>query len=184
MTHFRQPILEFVMKDLRNLDNGIQMGEMSINNIRYADDTTLVNLVFDKLQISTNELEKACSKMGMNINPTKCKIMTDDNRNNGSPVDKVDDFVFLGSNVPSVEADVKRRTRLAAWAFGRLKRTVWTNQDISRSLKVRIYRALILPIAIYGAESWTLRQADTRQLESFEMRCLRVILGVHGPSEE
>ena len=174
--------LEFVMKDLRNLDNGIQMGEMSINNIRYADDTTLVDLVFDKLQISTNELEKACSKWGMKINPKKCKVMTADNRDitiNGSPVDKVDDFVFLGSNVPSVEADVKRRTRLAAWSFGRLKRTVWTNQDISRSLKVRIYKALILPIAIYGAESWTLRQADTRHLESFEMRCLRVILGVH-----
>ena len=137
--------LEFVMKDLRNLDNGIQMGEMSINNIRYADDTTLVDLVFDKLQISTNELEEACSKWGMKINPTKCKIMTDVNRDitiNGSPVDKVDEFVFLGSNVPSVEADVKRRTRLAAW----------TNHDISRSLKVRIYRALILPIAIYGAE--------------------------------
>ena len=174
--------LEFVMKGLRNLDNGIQMGEMSINNIRYADDTTLVDLVFDKLQISTNELEKACSKWGMKINPTKCKIMTADNRDitiNGSPVDKVDDFVFLGSNVPSVEADVKRHTRLAAWAFGRLKRTLCTNQDISRSLKVRIYKALILPIAIYGAESWTLRQADTRQLESFEMRCLRIILGVH-----
>ena len=86
------------------------MGEMSINNIRYADDTTLVDLVFDKLHISTNELEKACSKWGMKINPTKCKIMTADNRDitiNGSPVDKVDDFVFLGSNVPSVEADVK-----------------------------------------------------------------------------
>ena len=98
--------------------------------------------------------------------------MTADNRDitiNGSPADKVDDFVCLGSNVPSV----------AGWAFGRLKRTVWTNQDISRSLKVRIYKALILPIAIYGAESWTLRQADTRQLESFEMRCLRMILGVH-----
>ena len=47
--------LEFVMKDLRNLDNGIQMGEMGINNIRYADDTTLVDLVFDKLHISTND---------------------------------------------------------------------------------------------------------------------------------
>ena len=91
--------LEFVMIYLRNLDNGIQMGEMSINNIRYADDATVVDLVFDKLQISTNELEKACSKWGMQINPTKCKIMTDDNRDitiNGSPVDKVDDFVFLG----------------------------------------------------------------------------------------
>ena len=90
--------LEFVMKDLRNLDNGIQMGEMSINNIRYADDTTLVDLVFDKLQISTIELEKACSKWGMKINATKCQIMTANDRDitiNGSPVDKVDDFVFF-----------------------------------------------------------------------------------------
>ena len=56
--------LEFVMKDLQNLDSGIQMGDMRINNIRYADDTTLMDLVFEKLQISTNELEKACSRTG------------------------------------------------------------------------------------------------------------------------
>ena len=157
------------------------MGDMRINNIRYADDTTLMDLVFEKLQISTNELEKACSRWGMKINPSKCKIMSQDERHitlNDAIIDKVDDFVFLGSNVPSVVADVKRRTRLAAWAFGRLKNAIWTNQDITRSLKVRIYRALILPIAIYGAESWTLRQADKRQLDTFEMRCLRVILGV------
>ena len=155
---------------------------MNINNIRYADDTTLMDLFFDKLQISTNELEKACSNWGMKTNPTKCKVMTEDSRDitvNNSPVDKVSDFVFLGGNVPSVEADFKRCTRLAAWSFGRLMSNVWTNQDISRSLKIRIYRALILPIAIYGAESWTLRNTDTRRLESFEMRCLRTILGVN-----
>lgn len=45
------------------------MGEMNINYIRYADDTTLMDLFFDKLQISTNELEKACSKWGMKMNP-------------------------------------------------------------------------------------------------------------------
>ena len=98
---------------------------------------------------------------------------------NDAVIDKVDDFVFLGSNVPSVVADVKRRTRLAAWAFGRIKNAIWTNQDITRSLKVRICRALILPIAIYRAESWTLRQAGKRQLDTFEMRCLRVILSVN-----
>ena len=91
----------------------------------------------------------------------------------------IDEFVFLGSSVPSVETDVKRRTRLAAWAFGKLQNTIWNNQDISRSLKIRIYKALILPIAIYGAESWALKQADRSRLEAFEMRCLRVILGVH-----
>ena len=87
------------------------------------------------------------------------QVMSSDERDN-NVVDKVDEFVFLGSSVPSVEADVKRRTRLAAWAFGRLRNTIWSNQDISRSLKISIYKALILPIATYGAETWTLRQAD------------------------
>ena len=55
---------------------------------------------------------------------------------------------------------------------------IWSNQNISRSLKVTIYQALILPIAAYGAESWTLRKSDMLQLEAFEMRYLRSILGV------
>ena len=118
----------------------------------------------------------------MKINPAKCKIMSEDPRDitlHGTPIDKVDNFVFLGSSVPSVAEDVKRRTRLAAWAFGRLKSTIWSNHDITRPLKVRIYKALILPIATYGAESWTLRKSDIHKLEVFEMRCLRSILGVH-----
>ena len=87
----------------------------------------------------------------------------------GKPVDKTDNFTFLGSNVPKVEEGVKRRTRLAAWAFGRLKGTIWSNQNISRSLDVRINQALILPIATYGAESWTLNKSDLLMLEAFDM---------------
>ena len=135
----------------------------------------------EKFQISTNELENACSKWGMKINPAKCKIMTEDPRDiklNQIPIDKVENFVFLGSNVPSTENDVKRRIRLAASAFGRLKGTIWSNQTITRQLKVRIYQSLILPIAIYGSESWALRKSDYQKLEVFEMRCLRTILGV------
>ena len=63
--------LEFVMKGVQNLGSGIQMGNMSINNVRYADDTTLMEMVFDKLQISTDALEEGCSKWGMEINPVK-----------------------------------------------------------------------------------------------------------------
>ena len=93
-------------------------------------------------------------------------------------IDKFEKFVFLGSNVPSTEDDVKRRIRLAASAFGRLKASIWSNNSITRQLKVRIYQSLILPIAIYGSESWALRKADTQKLAVFEMRCLRTILGV------
>ena len=175
--------LEFIMKDLRNLDNGIQMGEMSINNIRYADDTTLMDLVFDKLQISTNELEKACSKWGMKINPTKCKIMTDDNRDiaiNGSPVDKVDDFVFLGSNVPSVEADVKRRTKLAAWAFGRHKRIVYGSTRISQGHWKWGYTELSSsPLPSMGQNHGHYAKPILVNLSHLKWDASRVILGVH-----
>ncbi|XP_030834414.1 uncharacterized protein LOC115921254 [Strongylocentrotus purpuratus] len=156
------PFLEYVMKDIQQLDSGIQMGDMRINNIRYADDTTLMELVFENLQISTNELEKACRRWDMKINATKSEFMTEDQQDillNNTNIEKVEKFVFLGSKVPSIEEDVKRH--------------------ISRRLKVRIYRALILPIATYGAESWTLRKSDRNKLEVFEMRCLRTTLGVH-----
>ena len=49
LARYKHLFLEFVMKDLQNLDSGIQMGDMRINNIRYADDTTLMDLVFEKL---------------------------------------------------------------------------------------------------------------------------------------
>ena len=174
--------LEFVMSDVQKLGSGVQMGNMHVNNIRYADDTTLMELMFEKLQLSTDTLERACRKWGMKINATKCQVMTEDQRDiklQDTIIDKAKKFTFLGSVVPSVEEDVRRRISLAAWAFGRLKNTIWDNQNITRSLKVRIYKSLILPIALYGAETWTLRQADESRLQAFEMRCLRTIAGVH-----
>ncbi|PIK45504.1 hypothetical protein BSL78_17632 [Apostichopus japonicus] len=77
-----------------------------------------------------------------------------------------------------MEEDIKRRIRLASWAFGRLKNTIWSNHDITRSLKVRIYQAIILLIATNSSESWALREKDRHRLYVFEMRCLRAILGV------
>ena len=92
------------------------MGNMSINNVRYDDDTTLMEMVFDKLQISTDALKEACSKWGMKINPAKCKVMSEDPHSitlNGTPIDKADDFISLGSNVPKGEDDVKRKQNKA-----------------------------------------------------------------------
>ena len=151
------------MADVKNLDSGVQMGGIRINNIRYADDTTLLELIYDKLQISTNKLVEACGKWGMKINTAKCRIITNDNEEtsiDGNPIEKVEDFVFLESVVPWVTKDVKRCTNLASWEFGRLRNNIWTDQDISRALKVRIYKALIRAIATYGSETWMLRKTD------------------------
>ena len=70
------------------------------------------------------------------------------------------------------------RIALANVAFGKLKKNVWSRKDITVSLKIRLYKALILPIAIYSAETWSLTKQDTRKLTVFENNCLRAILGV------
>ncbi|PIK45503.1 hypothetical protein BSL78_17631 [Apostichopus japonicus] len=72
--------LEFVMKEIQNLDLGLKMGNMCMNNIRYADDTTLIEMDLDSLQEATNKLQEACTRWGMKINPTKCKIISEDTK--------------------------------------------------------------------------------------------------------
>ena len=117
----------------------------------------------------------------MKINGAKCTILSplqDKIEIDNEEVEHVEQFVFLSSVVPDTTLDVKQRIALASTAFGRLIATVWTKRYLSKSIKVRLYKAVILPIATYASETWTLRACDTRKLESFEMRCLRTVLGV------
>ncbi len=173
--------LEFVMKELKSLDDRLQLRDTLSIDIRYADDTTLLSAIFEKLHLSTSQLERACQKWGMKINGAKCKILSPSDQRiviDGQEVEHVEEFTFLGSVVPDSAADVKRRIGLASTAFGRLREAIWKNRSISNPLKVRLYNALIVPIATYASETWTLRADDIRKLEVFEMRCLRAILGV------
>ena len=168
--------LEFVMDDLQSLQPTLNLSQNLSSDIRYADDTTLISAVFSKLSISTGELEAACHKWGMKINPDKCKIITSDGGNiqiNSENVKKVEEFTFLGSVVPGTSSDINRRIGLASSAFGRLKDKIWSNKKILLSLKMRLYYALIVPIAIYACDTWTLRADDIRKLNSFETRCLQ-----------
>ena len=173
--------LEFVMKELKYIERTLVYSKDISVDVRYADDTTLLAAVFEKLKLSTSQLEQACKKWGMKINGAKCKILSplkDTIKIDNEEVEHVEEFVFLGSVVPDTTSDVKRRIALASAAFGRLISTVWNKRSISKAIKARLYKALILPIATYASETWTLKACDTRKLESFEMRCLRTILGV------
>ena len=173
--------IEHVMKGLTCLDRNLRLDdEMSID-IRYADDTTLVSAVFEKLQIATSELENACHKWGLTINPLKCAVLTtekNDIKIGNNIVPKVNQFKFLGSLVPNCPEDVLHRISIASQAFGILRETIWTSSDVSRKLKIRLYKALILPIAIYGSDTWTMRKQEVNSLLVFEMKCLRAILRV------
>ena len=173
--------LEFVMKKLKSLDSTLKLHDSLSIDIRYADDTTLLSAIFEKLHLSTSQLENACQKWGMKINGAKCKIISPSDQRiviDGEEVEHVEEFVFLGSVVPNSAKDVIRRIGLASTAFGRLREAIWKKKSICNALKIRLYNALIVPIATYASETWTLRSSETRRLEVFEMRCLRAILGV------
>ena len=131
--------LEFVMDELQDLQNSASFNDQLCIDVRYADDTTFIAAIFEKLQLSTNQLQEACNKYGMKINASKCKAITASpisisiSNNN---VETVQDFIFLGSNVPSTSADIKRRISLANIAFGRLKQNIWSRRDVSIALKI------------------------------------------------
>ena len=173
--------LEYIMKGVKSLNRDFQLNENMSVDIRYADDTTLISAVFEKLQLSTLELEQACQKWGLKINPLKCAIITPDSNAeieiDNNVVPKVSKFKFLGSLVPDCSSDVQHRISMASQAFGRL-RTIWSSKDVSIHLKTRLYGALILPIATYGSESWTTRRKEIDALLVFEMKCLRAILRI------
>ena len=112
----------------------------------------------------------------MKINGAKYKIISPSDQAvvlDGSEVEHVKMFVFLGSVGPDSSDDVRRRISLASAAFGRLKIPIWQKREIIKPLK-----ALILPIATYGAETWVIKFEDSRQLEAFEMLCHRAISSV------
>ena len=176
--------LDFMMDEVKSLQEHATLDERLNIDIRYADDTTLIAAVFDKLQLSTNQLIEACKKFGLKVNSSKCKVMTEEVTPitiDGEQVEAVDSFVFLGSVIPSTSDDVKRRVALANTAFGRLRKNIWTRKDIQTRLKLRLYKALILPIATYGSETWTLTKQITQNLTVFEKNCLRAILEIKLP---
>ncbi len=172
--------LESVMKELKEYtNNALVLNKDLSNDIRYADDTTLVACVFEKLQVFSGCLKAACQKWGMKINSFKRKILSpaiDDITIDGQDVEHVDEFLSLGSFVPEKRTEIIRRIGMASAAFGRMNKTVWNQRIISTNLKVFLYNAFIVPIATYASETWTLTAADLQKLSVFEMRCLRTYL--------
>ena len=125
--------LEFVINEIESISNNFDMKDEEFSlSIKYADDSTLLALDFEKLQVATLELQQACLKWGMKINFDKCKVFTPSNDNiviHGELLENVN-FIYLKSSVPDTTKDIERRIALALTAFGRLRKSIWSNRDI------------------------------------------------------
>ncbi|KAL0838884.1 hypothetical protein ABMA28_016906 [Loxostege sticticalis] len=173
-------------KALEGWGGGLSVGGLKISNLRYADDTTLVAKTGAEMVDLLNRLDTVSREMGLYINQAKTKIMIVDRSRELQDVhllsqyDIVEDFVYLGSSISNkggTEGEIRRRIGMAKSAMTQLEK-VWKDRNVLNKTKIYIVRTLVFPIFLYGAESWTIKMADRRRIDAFEMWCWRRLLRI------
>uniref|UniRef100_A0A4W2IHE0 Reverse transcriptase domain-containing protein n=1 Tax=Bos indicus x Bos taurus TaxID=30522 RepID=A0A4W2IHE0_BOBOX len=172
---------EYTMRNagLEEAQAGIKIAGRNINNLRYADDTTLMAESEEELKSLLMEVKEKSEKVGLKLNIQKTKIMASGPVTSweidGETVETVSDFIFLGSKITAdgdCSHEIKRRLLLG--------RKVMTNLDsiIQKPTKVHLVKAMGFPVVMYGCESWTVKKAEHRRIDAFELWCWRRLLRV------
>ena len=156
----------------------------NINNLRYADDTTLMAEREEELKSLLMKVKVESEKVGLKLNIWKTKIMasgpTTSWEIDGETVETVSDFIFLGSKITAdgdCSHEIKRRLLLGRKVMTNLD-SILKSRDISLPTKVRLVKAMVFPVVMYGCESWSVKKAEQRRIDAFELCCWRRLLRV------
>ena len=144
---------------------GIKIAGRNINNLRYADDTTLM-AESEELKSLLMKVREESEKVGLKLNIQKTKIMASGSiaswQIDGETVETVADFIFLGSKI-TVDGDcspeIKRCLLLGRKVMTNLD-TILKSIDITLPTKVHLVKAMVFPVVMYGCESWTVKKAE------------------------
>ena len=161
---------------------GMKIAERKIKNLRYADNTTLMAESEEKLKSLLMKVREESEKVGLNLTIQNTKIMASGPitswQIDGITVDTVTDFIFLGSKI-TADGEYSREIKI----FFFLGRKVMTNldnilksRDITLPTKVHLVKAVVFPVVMYGCESWTIKKAEHRRIDAFELWCWRRLL--------
>ena len=111
-------------------------------SIKYAEDSRLLVLGFEKLEETTYELQKVCIKSGKKINFDKCRVLkpsVDYVLIQGEYTENVKKIVYVWSSIPNVRKDIKKRIAWGLSSFGWLQNFIWSNKTTLLKLKIRLY---------------------------------------------
>ena len=141
-----------------------------INNLRYADDTTLMAESKEELQSLLMKVKEESEKVDLKLNIQKTKIMASGPitswQIDGETLETVRDFIFLGSKI-TADGDcshgIKRHLLLRRKAMTNLD-SVLKSRDITSPTKVCLVKAMVFPVVMYGYESWTIKKAERKEL--------------------
>ena len=151
---------------LEETQAGIKIARRNINNLTYADDTTLMTESKEELKSLLMKVKEESEKVGLKLNTQKTKIMASGPitswQIDGETVETMVDFIFLGSKITAdgdCSHEIKRRLLLGSKVMTNLDR-ILKNRDITWPTKVHLVKAMVFPVVMYGCESWTVKKAE------------------------
>ena len=156
---------------------GIKIARRNINNLRYADDTTLMAENKEELKSILMKVKEESEKAELKLNIQRTKIMASGLitlwQIGGKTMETLTDFIFLGSKITTdmtAAMDLKDASSL--------EDSVLKSRDITLPTKVHLVKAMIFPVDMYGCESWTVKKAECQRTDTFRLWCWRTLLRV------
>ena len=169
---------------LEEAQAGIKIARRNINDLRYEDDTTLMAESEEELKSLLMKVKEESEKVGLKLNIQKTQIMA------SGPITswKIDEdtvetmaaFIFLGSKITAdgdCSHEIKRHLLTGRKVMTNID-SILKSRDIILPRKVRLVKAMVFPVVMYGCESWTVKKAECRRIDAFELWCLRRLLRV------
>ena len=163
---------------------GIKIAGRNINNLRYADDTTLMAESEEELKRLLMKVKEESENVGLKLNIHKTKILASGPitswQIDGETMETVADFIFLGSKITAdgdCNHEIKRRLLLGRKVMTNLH-SILKSRDITLSTKVHLVKAMVFPVVMYGCESWTVKKAERGSIDAFELWYWRRLLRV------
>ena len=165
---------------LEEAQAGIKIARRNINDLRHADDTTLM-AESEELKSLLMKVKEESEKVSLKFNIQKTKIMA------SGPItsweidgETVADFIFLGSKITAdgdCSHEIKRCLLLGRKVMTNID-SILKSRDITLPTKVHLVKAMVFPVVMYGCESWTIKKAERRRCDAFELWCWRRLLRV------
>ena len=160
---------------LEEAQAGVKIARRNINNLRYADDTTLMAESEEELKSLLMKVKEESEKVGLKLNIRKTKILASGPITSweidGETMETVSDFILGGSKITAdgdCSHEIKRHLLFGRKAMTNLD-SIFKSRDITLPTKVHLVKTMVFPVVMYRCESWTIKKTECQRINAFEL---------------